>query len=120
MDIRTPLPEVNIQDLERMDDAAFWDYARQRALAAPEQPAQAEYLECKLSGGVCLIPLGDLAEVLSPPYRLARLPGMPAWMAGILAWRGETVAVVNLDCYFLLSPGVDPLQITNGTLLIKI
>ncbi|SRR5258707_718788 len=117
MDIRTPLPELNILDLEQMNDEEFWDYARQRARAAPEQPSQAEYLECKLSGGVCLIPLGDLAEVLPPPYRLARLPGMPVWMAGIMAWRGETVAVVNLDLYFLPSQSAEPAQVADGTLL---
>jgi len=118
MDLHTPLPELNIQDLEQMNDEEFWNYARQRARAVPEELSHTEYLECKLSGSMCLIPLGDLAEVLPPPYRLARLPGMPAWMAGIMAWRGETIAVVNLDFYFLSPQKADLSQVADGTLLV--
>lgn len=117
-DIHTPLQELNIQDLERMNDEEFWNYARQRADAVPERPSRAEYLECKLSGSACLVPLGDLAEVLPPPYRLARLPGMPAWMAGIMAWRGETIAVVNLNSYFLFSRNDDLSHMAEGILLV--
>jgi chemotaxis signal transduction protein len=118
VDIHTPLPELNIQDLEQMNDEEFWNYARQRALVTPEQSSHAEYLECKLSGSECLVPLGDLAEVLPPPYRLARLPGIPAWMAGIMAWRGETIAVVNLDLYFLSPQNADPALAADGMLLV--
>lgn len=82
-----------------MNDEEFWSYARQRAHSVPESPSRAEYVECKLGSGTCLIALRDLAEVLPPPHRLARLPGMPAWMAGVIAWRGETIAVANLDIY---------------------
>lgn len=101
-----------------MNDEEFWNYARQRASAVPEQPSHAEYLECKLSGSTCLVPLGDLAEVLPPPYRLARLPGIPAWMAGIMAWRGETIAVVNLDFYFLSPQNADLPPLADGMLLV--
>src|SRR5215469_13637305 len=98
-DIEGPPVGPNIQDLERMKDEDFWEYARQRARIAPEPPSHAEYLECKLSGKTCLVALGDLAEVLPPPHRLAHLPMMPAWMVGIMAWRGEAIAVVDLDLY---------------------
>ena len=118
MDIHTPLPEVNIQDLERMEDEEFWNYAYQRAYAVPEPPSYAEYLECKLSRKTCLIALRDLAEVLPPPHRLARLPEMPAWMAGIMAWRGETIAVVNLDLYLLSGQEAALSLTTEGMLLI--
>jgi chemotaxis signal transduction protein len=64
------------------------------------------------------VPLSDLVEILPPPYRLARLPGMPAWMTGIMAWRGETIAVVNLDLYFLSPQGTDLAQEVDGTLLV--
>lgn len=101
-----------------MSDEEFWDYARQRAHLVPEQPSHAEYLECKLSGSTCLIPLRGLAEVLPSPYRLARLPGMPAWMAGIMAWRGETIAVVNLDLYLSTTHDTDLSRATDGILLI--
>lgn len=111
------LPELNIQDLEQMDDEEFWKYARRRAHSVPESPSHTEYLECKLSRQACLIALRDLAEVLPPPHRFARLPGMPAWMAGIMAWRGETIAVVNLDFYFLPSSNADLSQGTDGMLL---
>jgi chemotaxis signal transduction protein len=117
-DAHTPLPELNIQDLERMNDEEFWNYARQRARVVPEPSSHAEYLECKLSGSACLVPLSDLAEVLPPPYHLARLPGMPVWMAGIMAWRGETIAVVNLDLYFLPPESADLRQATDEMLLV--
>ncbi|HEY0756413.1 MAG TPA: chemotaxis protein CheW [Ktedonobacteraceae bacterium] len=118
VNIHTPATEVNVQNLEQMSDEEFWSYAHQRARAAPEQPSHAEYLECKLSDSAYLLPLGELAEVLPPPYRLARLPGMPAWMAGIMAWRGETIAIVNLDRYFLSSQSADLSQITEGVMLV--
>jgi chemotaxis signal transduction protein len=117
-DIRAPLPELNIQDLARMKDEDFWEYARQRAHTVPEPPSHAEYLECKLSGKTCLVALRDLAEVLPPPHRLARLPEMPAWMAGIIAWRGETIAVVDLDYYLFNTEGTDASRATSAMLLI--
>lgn len=120
LDIRTPLPELNIQALERMSDEEFWDYARQRAQAVPEQLSHAEYLECKLSGSTCLVALYDLAEVLPPPYRLARLPGMPVWMAGIMAWRGETIAVANLDLYLSPSDAADGSSRTSDGILLVV
>lgn len=101
-----------------MNDEEFWKYARQRAHNVPELPSHAEYLECKLSGKACLVALRDLAEVLPPPHRFARLPGMPAWMAGIMAWRGETIAVVNLDLYLLPPPDADLSRVTDGMLLV--
>jgi chemotaxis signal transduction protein len=117
-DFHSPSPELNIQDLERMSDEEFWSYARQRAHAAPGPASHAEYVDCRLSGSSCLVPLHDLAEVVSPPYRLARLPGMPAWMAGIMAWRGETIAVVNLNLYFFSPQSADLPLMNNGALLI--
>src|SRR5579883_695817 len=117
-DLHTPAPELNIQDLERMSDEEFWNYARQRAYVAPEPPSHAEYVDCRLSGSSCLIPLNDLAEVVPPPYRLARLPGMPEWMAGIMAWRGETIAVVNLDLYFFSPHHANLSPTSNSALLI--
>lgn len=115
-DIHTPLPELNIQDLERMNDEEFWSYANQRAHNSSEPSLHVEYIECKLSNGTCLIALSDLVEVLSPPQRLARLPGMPAWMGGILAWRGETIAVVDLDHY--LSSTTSTAQIARCMVLV--
>lgn len=115
-DIHTPLPELNIQDLEHMNDEEFWSYASQRAHNSPEPSLHVEYIECKLSNGTCLLALSDLVEVLSPPHRLARLPGMPAWMGGILAWRGATIAVVDLDHY--LSSIASKTQLTQYMVLV--
>ena len=118
MDGAPALPEMSIQDLERMSEEEFWEYARQRAHAIPELPSRAEYLECKLDRGTCLIALHDLAEVLPPPHRLARLPGMPVWMAGIMAWRGETIAVVSLDAYLWSAHASSLPRAADGMLLV--
>jgi len=118
VEIHTPLPGSNVQDLEQMDDEEFWDYARQRARTLPEPPLHAEYIECKLSTHACLVMFQDLAEVLPPPHRLARLPGMPIWMAGIMSWRGETIAVVNLDLYLLGEQQADSSLTADGMLLV--
>lgn len=118
MDIHTLSSRLNIQDLERMKEEEFWDYARQRAETVSEPPSYAEYLECKLSSKVCLIALRDLAEVLPPPHRLARLPEVPPWMVGIMAWRGETIAVVDLDLYLLSGQETAISETTEGMLLI--
>ena len=117
-DIHTPLPELNIQDLEQMNDEEFWNYARQRARMVSDPPSRADYLACELSNGSFLIPLNDLAEVLPPPYRLALLPGMPTWMVGIMAWRGETIAVVDLDLFFASSQDAVLPRTTDGMLLV--
>lgn len=118
MDSSPVLPEMSILDLERMSEDEFWEYARQRAHIVPELPSRAEYLECKLDRGTCLIALRDLAEVLPPPHRLARLPGMPAWMAGIMAWRGETIAVVSLDTYLWSAHSPSLHSAADGMLLV--
>ena len=107
-----------MRDLEQMSDEEFWNYAHQRAHILPAAPTHAEYLECKLSGRTCLIALRGLAEVLPPPHKLARLPEMPAWMVGIMAWRGETIAVVNLDLYLPSAQEVHTPQTAEGMILV--
>lgn len=116
--IHTPLLELRIQDLEQMSDEEFWRYAHQRAQVVPGPPLYAEYVECKLSNQNYLLALSDLVEVLSPPQRLARLPGMPLWMVGLMAWRGETIAIVDLDRFLFPShlalPGEGTLLVTGS------
>lgn len=97
--IQTPLPSVTLQELERMSDEEFWNYARLRERTRPELSSYIEYIECHLTNYTCLIAFQHLAEVMPPPYRLARLPHMPPWMAGMMVWRGAAIAVVNLDLY---------------------
>ena len=86
-------------NLEQLSDEEFWDYARQLARQVPAAARPEEYLTCKLSRGDCLIPLTALYEVVRPPHRPALLPAIPEWMPGVVAWRGETIAVIDLDAY---------------------
>src|ERR1700680_1979408 len=116
--ISTSLDSSHWQQLEQLDDEGFWDYVRELAHQAPTAAtanAQGEeYLECTLSRGQCLIPLTTLYQLVLPPHRLALLPSTPEWMPGIVAWHGETIAVIDLDMY-LSGHEADP---TNGMLLI--
>ncbi|GAC1567596.1 MAG: hypothetical protein NVS3B14_14140 [Ktedonobacteraceae bacterium] len=64
--------------------------------------------------GKCFVPLHALEEVLPAPHRFAHLPLTPRWMPGVLAWRGEIMAVVNLEEY--LSDLAAPLS--GGMLLV--
>jgi chemotaxis signal transduction protein len=114
-----PLYGLSALDLEQMSDDEFWNYARERASvvspsASREEDYQDHYLECDLSRGSCLIPLEAIVEVVPPPHRFAILPVTPAWVRGIVAWRGETIGVIDLDRY-LYGIGATPF---DGMLLV--
>ena len=103
--------------LEQLSDEEFWNYARELAGITYQAPQHQEYLECELASGPCLIPLAALNEVVLPPHRLTLLPATPDWMRGIIAWRGETIAAIDLDAY--LSGSSDMLEASSeGTLLV--
>lgn len=85
--------------LEQLRDDEFWEYARKLAELTPVVKQSEEYLTCILSQGQCLIPLASLREVVRSPHRIAPLPTVPGWMPGVVAWRGETIAVVDLETY---------------------
>ncbi len=110
----TPLDTTYLQNLEQLDDEEFWDYARRLAHQAPAAAQPAEYLECTLDQGTCLIPLTALNEVVLPPHHLTLLPATPEWMPGLVAWRGEAIAVIDLT-HFLSGHSLD---LSNGILLI--
>jgi chemotaxis signal transduction protein len=74
-----------------------------------------EYVTCKLSRGRCLIPQAALYEVVRPPHRFTVLPVTPHWMLGLVAWRGETIAAIDLDAYLSDYPADFP---NEGMLLI--
>jgi chemotaxis signal transduction protein len=98
----------------------FWSHARRCAQQPSSVPSsksayQNQYLECTLQRGQCLIPLSAVEEVVPPPHRFARLPLSPRWMPGVVAWHGETIAVVCLNAY--LSGGDDTPR-SEGMLLI--
>jgi len=105
------------RSLEQLSDEEFWRYAHKLAhrMSAAAQPQ--EYLTCRLSQGECLIPLPELYEVVRPPHHIALLPAVPAWMFGIVAWRGEPIAVIDLDAY--LSGSTRHLQHDSMLLIAK-
>jgi len=128
--------------LEQLSDEEFWSYANELVLLHPADakelkrapqaslrvPTDAgteaetlleEYLRCQLCSGDYLIPLTALQEVLLPPqdvreaYPYALLPTIPAWMVGVFAWRGETIAVIDLDAYLFGDRKESPLRPLN-------
>ena len=106
-----------VSQLEELSDEDFWKYAHELAGITSSVLQYSEYLECELGSGSCLLPLAALDEVVLPPHRVTLLPFMPSWMRGILAWRGETIAVIDLDAY--LSGSSDMLELSSeGTLLV--
>ena len=54
------------------------------------------YLVARAAGQRIAIPLDDTREILAA-RALTRLPGAPAWIAGLLNVRGSVVTVVDLD-----------------------
>ena len=99
-----PLDDLSTNDIERMADEDFWNYARTRAGIAPrissqESNYQDHYLECELSCGNCLIPLNAIVEVLPSSRQYTHLPLIPTWMSGLFAWRGISIPLIDLDMY---------------------
>ncbi|ABC80969.1 chemotaxis protein CheW [Anaeromyxobacter dehalogenans] len=81
--------------------------ARARALAAPPpapRPAGARpVLAFRLGGERYALETGVVREVARPP-RLARLPGAPAFVAGLANLRGELVDVLDVREYLGAPP----------------
>ena len=91
--------------LEGLSDQDFWRYATELASATPTAKLEiGQYLECELEQKRCILPLAALREVVPPPHQITLLPSIPAWMPGITAWRGETIATVDLDAYLTQCP----------------
>lgn len=110
----TFLDATHLQNLEQLDDEEFWEYARGLAQQAPAVAQSAEYLACNLAQGTCLIPLTALNEVVLPPHHLTLLPATPEWMPGLVAWRGEAIAVVDLSLFL----SNHTLDLSHGILLV--
>ena len=97
--------EKDAQSLEQMTDEEFWQRARAEAaqaatiLSPSESATLHQYLECGLQRGKCFVPLHAIETVIPASSLFARLPFAPRWLHGVQAWRGEIVAVVNLDEY---------------------
>lgn len=54
-----------------------------------------EMVVVRLGGGRFALPMSAVAEVGRPPA-LTRVPGLPAWLAGVANWRGRVLAVLDL------------------------
>jgi purine-binding chemotaxis protein CheW len=48
--------------------------------------------------------MSSVAEVGRPPS-LTRVPGLPAWVAGVANWRGRVLAVLDLRSLLAADPG---------------
>jgi chemotaxis signal transduction protein len=112
--------EKDAQLLEQMTDEEFWQQARMIAAQAAMLPSPSDsatlhqYLECELEQCTCFVPLHAIEAVIPASSSLARLPFAPRWLRGVQAWRGEIVAVVDLNHYL---SGTDT-PASSGMLLI--
>ncbi len=108
--------------LEQMTDEEFWEYANSRAAEASTNVSSSatvvshQYLQCEVQRGTCFVPLHLIEEVVPAPHSLTHLPFTPDWMPGLFSWRGEIVAVVNLEAY--LSEREDDAFASGGVALI--
>lgn len=118
--ISTSFDSVLASQLKQISDDEFWALARQQAVVTENCVAREEYLECKLdgAGGYCLLALAALRQVVLPRHHLALLPAMPGWMIGLVAWRGDTLAVVDLAAYLADSTYPRIEQPSEGVLLV--
>ncbi len=115
--------DVSPQNLELMSEEEFWSFVHERAKSISGIPVEREdrshqYLECRLSCGTFLVPLHALCEVLAAPRHFALLPNIPGWMLGIMVWRGQAIAVVDLDAYLCDTTSRAGISPSNGTLLV--
>lgn len=62
-----------------------------------------EVVVVRLGGSRYALPMDSVAEVGRPPS-LTRVPGVPAWLAGVANWRGRVLAVLDLRP-LLTAPG---------------
>jgi len=116
-----PLHGLSTNDLEQMADEEFWNYARAHADTVPPISSQKrnyhdQHLECELSRGNCLIPLKAIVEVLPSSQQYTRLPLIPTWMRGLIAWRGEVIPLSDLDMYIC---GVSSSRLSGMLLIAK-
>ncbi|MCW2620489.1 MAG: CheW protein [Frankiales bacterium] len=60
-----------------------------------EESSLVEVIVVRLGGTRYALPMESVAEVGRPPG-LTRVPGLPAWVAGLGNWRGRVLAVLDL------------------------
>ncbi len=97
----TTLNGTQAHYLEQISDQEFWQHAEKLAnVQFVSSVKSEEYLECELTLGRVIIPLAALQEITPAVHHLAQLPASPLWLSGITAWRGQTIAVIDLIAYF--------------------
>ncbi|GAC1431558.1 MAG: hypothetical protein PVS3B3_14700 [Ktedonobacteraceae bacterium] len=115
-------PDAYAEYLEQLSDTEFWNHAYEKA-HMPRSPHALQALAtvaivpdhmltcitCELRTAQCILPLTIIREILPVSQRLTLLPDMPFWMLGILSWRGETIATIDL-CSYLTKSCSSPLQ----------
>lgn len=105
--------------LENMSNDEFWDHAKSLAAHAA-RPMQAPPISsppestlicitCSLRDTCCALPFTIIREILPVSQHITRLPDVPPWMIGILSWRGEIIAAIDL-CAYLTKKIVPPPQ----------
>ena len=112
-------PDAYAEYLEQLSDTEFWNHAYEKAhmpqashalttIATPPD-ATLTCITCELRTAHCLLPIPLIREILPVAQHITRLPDMPPWMLGILSWRGETIAAIDL-CSYLTKSVSSPLQ----------
>ncbi len=115
-------PDAYADYLEQLSDTEFWNHAYEKAhmprslhashaLATIASPPDDTLtcITCELRAAHCFLPLTPVREILPVTQHITLLPDMPLWMLGILSWRGETIAVIDL-CSYLTKSSATPLQ----------
>ena len=112
-------PDAYAEYLEQLSDTDFWNHAFEksgmgRSIRAAQAlatiaPQPDETLICELRAAHCVLPLSLVREILPTPQHITLLPDVPPWMLGILSWRGETMAAIDL-CACLSKSTTLPLQ----------
>ncbi len=104
----SPIEYAN--SLESMSNEDFWKHAKslatqstrpmQESLHPTLPPTTLSCVTCYLrGGGSCVIPFSIIRAILPASQHITRLPDVPPWMIGILFWRGETMAAIDLCAY---------------------
>ncbi|QBD80523.1 chemotaxis protein CheW [Ktedonosporobacter rubrisoli] len=104
--------------LAHLSDEEFWALAASAANSTTSHPLPAEYLLCMCGTERCAISLASLGEIVQPREHFTRLPAAPPWMYGIVMWRGEMIAVIDLDAYLLNKTALPRSERTDEILLV--
>ncbi len=115
-------PDAYAEYLEQLNDTDFWNHAFEKAFMprsphaahalatiAPQSDETLTCITCELRTARCVFPLPLIREILPAPQHITLLPDVPFWMLGILSWRGETIAAIDL-CACLSKSRTPPLQ----------